>query len=152
MINRITNRSRARERPIKSPLAAICFTAINLQTRVFVFGQANIRVALVVPEQNVVARVEIFNQVVFKQQCLAFGAGIGNFDLMNISYQRQCFCRKSAVAKIAGQTVFQIFGLADIDHLTIGIHHAVDTGHGADSFQEGPVIEAIDIRHNPVSA
>ena len=76
-------------------MALVGVAAKKTEARIAVSGQHQVRVGLVVAEQDVVARRQRLDQVVFEQQCFRFRAGDSGFDVHDLRHhqadaRRQC--------------------------------------------------------------
>ena len=88
----IADRARAGERP-EIPVTAIKRAAMEAQLRKRIARDADVRIALVVAEQDVVARLVRLDEIVLEQQRLAFRAGDRGFhsrDLRAFSGRAPC--------------------------------------------------------------
>ena len=85
-----------------------------------------VRIALVVAKQDVVARVERLDQVVFKQQRLGLGAHHGRFQPRDLA-DHVAYARSAVVLlEVAGDALFQVARLAHVEHAVVGVEIAVD--------------------------
>ena len=79
-----------------------------------VIGQQNVGKALVVAQQNIVARTQFLNQIGFQQQCVGFGFGANKLHIARCFDHAQNTVIVSRRARIGPHARFQIFRLADI--------------------------------------
>ncbi len=87
------------------------------------------RIAFVILEDHVVARTMALDQVGFEQQRLLFGSGDDGFEIGNAGHQRAGLgVGLVGACKIAGQPLFQVFGLAHIDCPSAVILHQINPG------------------------
>ena len=115
---------------------------VKRQPRKAMRRQRDVGVGLVVPKQDVVARRQRFDQVVFKDQRLGLGACGGEFHLHDLRHHHGNPRAGQLVTEIGRKTLFEILGLADIQHLCPLADHPVDPGIGRRVAQKGLVIEA----------
>ncbi len=108
---------------------------------VIVTGEKHVRVGFVVPQQNIVRRTVSLDQALFQQQRFGFITRDRGIDLLNAGDQRFGLWAEPGLAKIAGQALFQIAGLADIQKFAVGIEHAIHAGLAAGRGQKGLGIE-----------
>ena len=89
-----------------------------------------VRVALVVPEQDVEARGQRLDEVVLQQQRFGLGAHHGGFQPHD-AVDHVADARAVQVApQVAADTLLQIACLADVEHGALGVDPAIDTGQG----------------------
>ena len=103
------------------------WAAMKPETRKGILGgRVNIRIALVISEQDIEARLVLLDEAVFKQQCLRLCICDGDLDVAHLLHHRQRFrCRLRAM-KITADALFQVACLADINDLVFGVDHAID--------------------------
>jgi hypothetical protein len=93
-------------------------------------GQEQVGIRLVVAEQDVEARLQSLDQVVFQQQRLGLGARHRGVDVVD-AFQHQPDARTLvAFLEIAGDALLQVLRLADVEHGICRVDHAVDAGQG----------------------
>ena len=101
-----------------------------------------IRKALVVPEHDVVPGTVLLDEIVLEQQGLGFGMGGRHFDGDRVLHERAGFGRQLlGRAEIAGDALLQIARLADVEHLTADIEHAIHAGLAGQGAEKGGGIE-----------
>jgi len=101
-------------------------TAIVGNTRKVMPGQYDIWIGFVVPEKDVVTRLQGLDQVVFQQQCFSLGARDSHFDTGDMRHHQADARRDIGFLEVGGDAFFQLPGLADIQHLAPAIEHAVN--------------------------
>ena len=93
-------------------------------------GHLQVGVALVVPEQNVVLRVQRLDEVVFQQERLGLGAHYGGLHTGNLADHVADTGAAMVLLEVAADPLFQADGFAHIQHLPLGIEIPVDAGQG----------------------
>lgn len=101
-------------------------TAIKPEAGKFVPAQNDVWIRFIVPEQNVVTRLQAFDQIVFQQQRLGFGARYRGFDVGYLRHHQLRSGRQIAFLKIRRDALLETNRLADIDHLAFGVDHAIN--------------------------
>jgi hypothetical protein len=86
---------------------------------VMLTGEEDIGIVSIVAQANIVSGFMTFNLLTFQQQRLAFGMRQSNFNARNFSDHGLLFKRRSLLVKITGDAIFKVFGLADINNLTL---------------------------------
>src|SRR6516162_1625707 len=71
--------------------AVLLQTARDVNSREPFCGQFDVRVSLVVPKKNVIARLPLLDQVVFKREGFFFVVDLNEVDLTGFVDQRACF-------------------------------------------------------------
>src|SRR6185437_9863747 len=84
----VAHRAGARERP-EVLVLAVERAAMEAKLRKRITGQADVRIALVVAEEDVVARLERLDEVVLEQQRLAVRAHRGGVDPRDLRNHRR---------------------------------------------------------------
>src|SRR4030065_889400 len=102
----------------------------------------NIGVTLVVPQQDVIARLETLDEIVFKQQGLVLGVCDRHLDTRHPPQHGVCFSAVRTACEIAADTLAQVARLSPVRHLTVGIQHAVNAGSAGKVFDEGLWVES----------
>ena len=92
--------------------------------------ELQIRVAFIVPEQNVEARMQRFDQVVFKQQRFGLRADHRGFHAHDARDHEANACATVVFLKIAGDALFQVARLAHVQHAAFRVKVTVHAGHG----------------------
>ena len=128
------------ERP-KIPVLLVGRAAKIPQPRVAVAAQHNVGIGFVVAEQNVVARRQRLDQVVFQQQRLAFGARDGGLDLDDLRHHQPGARRQRGFLEVGGNPLPEIARLADVDHLAARVKHAVHPRKMGQISEEGFGVE-----------
>ena len=106
--------------------AAIGIAAEKAEPRVVAPGQDNIGVGLVVAKENVVARRQALDQVVFEQQRFGFGARRGRLDTVDLADHVRDARTRQIAPEIRGHALLEIFRLANVEHVAIFVEHAVN--------------------------
>ncbi|MHC2575733.1 hypothetical protein ACVMHR_000472 [Bradyrhizobium diazoefficiens] len=99
--------------------------------RPVVAGDQDIGKRLVVAQLHVEARPELLDEVGFQQQ--RFGLGVGRDDLHGHrggDHAQDARRLRRTLARVVGQALFDVLGLADIEHVGIRVEHAIDAGRG----------------------
>ena len=117
--------------------------AVHRQTGMGIRTEKNQWVRFIVSQKNIISRLVQFNVVMFQQQRFCFGMGNRYVYLRDIFNQRLGFTAADLLPKIAGETLFQVFGFTDVDHRTRGVVHTVDAGLAGDGTQEGFGIKTV---------
>ena len=81
---------------------------------------------LIVLEDDVVARVQLLDQVAFQQQRLGLGMGHHHFERVGLEHHALQAQRHAIHARIGCDALFQVFGLADVKGLALGVQHSID--------------------------
>ena len=95
-------------------------------------GELDVRVGFVVTQQDIEARLALLDQVIFERERLMF-VGYGDvLDVDGLAHERAGLLIVALVRlqKIRSHPRPQVLGLADIDHLTLGVLVQVATGRG----------------------
>ncbi len=120
-----TNGTGAGIRPEIATLGLLC-TAMNAQPRVGTVGQEHIRIGLIITQQDVVRRPPLFDEGLFQQQRFGFVVGDRGFDLGDARNQCAGLGCVPGLAKVAGKTLLEVLGLADVQQRGVGIEHAIN--------------------------
>ena len=107
------------------------------QTRKVAAREENVGVGFVVAKQDVVARRQRFDQVVFKKQCFSFGAGCRGFDMGNLTDHMRYARTGKVVAEVGADALFQVLGFADVKQRTRRVEHAVNARQLGQCRQKG---------------
>ena len=103
--------------------------------------EEDIGIGLVVAQQDVIRRPPLLDQRLLKQQRLGFVGGDGGLDLCDLGHQRSGLGCLPGLAEIAGQALFQVLRLADIEQLGLRVEHAIDARPAAAGGRERRGIE-----------
>ena len=103
--------------------------------------QVDIGVGFVVTQQDVVDRLVLLDQVVLQQQRLDLAVQHSDLDVGDVGHHRHGFRLQPAGAEVAGNPVFQVFGLAHVQQPPLGVVHLVHAGALAQGGEKGLVIE-----------
>ena len=107
-------------------VAAVEPAAMEAQLRKGFAGEADVGIALVVAEQDVVARLVCLDQVVLEQQRLAFGPGDGGLHAGDLRDHQGDPRLQRAALEVARHPLLEVARLADIEDAALGIEHPVD--------------------------
>ena len=113
-----------------------------------------IRVALVIPKQDVVLRLQGLDQVVFQQQGLGFGAHHGSLHADDLAHHMTDAGAAMVFLEVAGDPLFQAVGLAHIQQGTVGIEIAIyarQIGQAGNFVQQSGAVGA-GVRHGAYCA
>ena len=151
VVDGVTHRTGARKGAVEDSLTLVGLAAKHGQARKIMLSETDVGITLVVAKQYVVARIQIFDQIILQQQRFAFGAGVDDFDLAYVVDQRHDAGRQSAGAEIACQAFLQVLRLADVNHLVVTVYHAVHAWLAVDVGEEFLVIELVRPTHGSSS-
>src|SRR6185437_12041423 len=129
---------------IRSEIAPwqILRTTVEGQSRiVLAAGQIDVRVALVVAQHDVVARLQRLDQLRFQQQRLAFGARDGDVAAGDLRDHRRDARFQPGLQEIAAHALLQVAGLAHVQEFAGRVEIAVDAGRGGQGADEGLAVE-----------
>ena len=102
--------------------------------------QQDVGEGLVVSQDDVVARLELLDEVGFEKQCLGFRCGGDHFDGRGAGDHPVEARVETPRLRVGCNPVCQVARLADIENLAFGGEHAVDTGpfrHGGQRSPDG---------------
>src|SRR5690554_4268526 len=117
-------------------------TAVQPQPGIGILtGEVDIGIGLVVPKQDVVRRSGYLDQALFEQQGLGFVGRDRGIDMPDARNQCRRLRAQPSLAKVAGQALLQVVGLAYIEQLPFGIEHPVDTRLCCNRLEEGRSVE-----------
>ena len=88
-------------------------------------GRVNIRIALVISEQDIEARRVLLGEAVFKQQCLRLCICDGDLNLAHLLHHRLRFWCRFRAMKITADALFKAACLAGRHDLVVGLVHAL---------------------------
>ena len=91
-------------------------------------SELQVRVAFVVAKQNVVARLQRFDEVAFQQQRLGFRAHHGGFQPGNLAHHVAGARAAMGLLEIAGHAPLEVERLAHIQQRALGVEIAVHAG------------------------
>ena len=128
---------------IRAEIAPLGFLRppVNAEPWKVAVGEKHIRVGFVVAQQDVVRRPPFLDQGLLEQQCLGLVGGDGGFDLRDTCDQRGRLGCLTGLAKVTGETLLEVFRLADVEQASLAIEHAIDAGATTAGRQEGTRIE-----------
>ena len=91
--------------------------------------QPEIGIPLIVLQQNIILRHIPLNQRAFQHQRLKFRCGDNHIKMMDLTHHDAGLRRMGrGILKILADTVFQLFGLADVYYLVCLIPHDIHAG------------------------
>ena len=90
--------------------------------------QQDLRQAFVVAKKDVVARLQLLDQVRFQKQRLDLGLGDDDFQRLGLADHAHQSVGQAVRLRVAGHPPRQIARLADIKRFTDTVQHPVDTG------------------------
>jgi hypothetical protein len=97
--------------------------------RELVTGDTYPRIGLRILQKDIVFRLVLLDQVVLKQQGVGFGI---HYRVLGIGYLRDkdpCLSvEPGGVHKVLGDSFMQVFRLADINHISLGVIITIDSG------------------------
>ena len=105
--------------------------------------ELEIGVALVVAEQDVVARLERLDQVVFEDERFCLGAYHRHFQPGDLADHEADAGAPVILLEIAGDAPLQVYRLADVQHLIVGIEIAVHARQGGQGGHLGQQFGAV---------
>jgi len=91
-------------------------------------GDLQVRIAFVVPKQDVVLGLERLDEVVFQQQGLGLGAHHGGLHARDLAHHVANARAAMVTVKIGRHPLFKLVGLAHVQHLIMRIKIAVHPG------------------------
>ena len=91
-------------------------------------GDLQVRIAFVVPKQDVVLGLERLDEVVFQQQGLSLGAHHGGLHARDLAHHVANARAPMVTVKIGRHPLFKLVGLAHVQHLIMRIKIAVYPG------------------------
>ena len=115
-------RKMQRLRALRNPGAGLLWLRIRRGCR----SHLQIRVALVIPKQDVVLGLQRLDQVVFQQQRLGFRAHHGGLHAHNLAHHVANAGTAMVFLEVAGDPFFQAVCFAHVQQSAIGIEIAVD--------------------------
>ena len=100
----------------------------QLDHRIFLVQiDAQIRIALVILEQDVVLRHVALDERAFEHQRLKFRSGNNDVEMVDLGDHAPCLWRMGrGILKILADTVFELLGLADVDDRAGLVLHDID--------------------------
>ena len=91
-------------------------------------AQNDVGIGFVIAKQDVVTRLEAFDEVVFQQQRFRFRTRHRGFDSGDMRYHQLRARRQSGFLKIRRYALLEVDRLTDIDDLALFVQHPVNTG------------------------
>ena len=105
----------------------VCGTVHQREPGVRLGGEPHEGIALVVFQENVIARLVPFDEGVFQHQSLELGADDDRVEPVHVGHHHfRFFVVGGGVLKILADAVFQLLRLAHVDDLTGLVHHQID--------------------------
>ena len=102
--------------------------ARDVHTRVRLGGQLNVGIRFVVAQQDVVARLVLLDQVVFKRQRLFFVVDLNDLDVPGFADQRAGLdVSQAIVIEVAANAAAQVFGFTNVDDGPVGVLVEIDS-------------------------
>ena len=108
---------------------------------VVIAGDHEVGITLVIPQVDVVTRPVALDQRGFKQQRLVFRMRDRDLDIRHLVEHGLGLGVARRAQEIAGHPLLQVLGLADIEHVALGVVHAVHAGRLSQLTQVGSGIE-----------
>ena len=94
---------------------------------------ADVGVGLVVPEVDVVARLEALDEVVLEDQRLGLGVGDDDLDVLDLGDEdAQPLVGGTRLLEVAPHAAAEVLRLADVEHRALGVFVLVDAGAGGE--------------------
>src|SRR5690606_417406 len=109
-----------------------------------------VRVALVVAEQDVVARLQGLDEVVLEQQRLGLGPDHRRFHARDAADHLADARAVVALLEIAADTLFQVARLAHVQQLPLGVEVAIDPGQRGQGRDLAEQLFGMDLGHGSV--
>ncbi len=125
----------------EEPSGQFLRAAIERDARVLVARDVDERKALVVLEQDVVARLVLLDQVELEQQRLGLRRGDRDFDARHLRQHRHRLVGVDAAVEIARHAVAQVPRLADVEDPAVLVEHAVHARLGRERREERLQVE-----------
>ena len=88
-------------------------------TRQVLLGYCYIRITLSVFQEYIIARLELFDKLVFQKQRFGFGLYDGVVDVPNLRNKNSGFARVVIAIKIAGNAPLQVLSFTHINHCPV---------------------------------
>ncbi len=120
------HRPHARERAVIIPFALARAAMLDELRRLVIAGEQDVGKRLVVPQQHVVARAQLLDEVGLEQQRLGFGRGGDELHRRGFGDHPGDPVRMPLPARIGADAGLQAARLADIQHVALAIEHAID--------------------------
>ena len=96
-----------------------------------VAGDQDVGKRFVVAQLHVEARPQLLDEVGFQQQRLGLGRGRDELHgHRGRDHAQDARRQRRTLTRVVGQALFDVLGLADIEHVGIGAEHAIDAGRG----------------------
>ena len=141
LVQALAHGPRARERTEVAP-RLVARAAMETEARKFLLGRKiDVGKALLVAQQDVVARLERLDQLVLEQQRLGFGPRDRHLDRRHLAQHARDARLELRALEIAPDPLAQVLRLADVEHLPGRIQHAVHAGLGAQGLGVGLAVE-----------
>ncbi|MNR14951.1 hypothetical protein D3C85_1314530 [compost metagenome] len=111
------------------------------QLREGVPGHHQVGIGLVVAEQDVVLGGQRLDQVVFQDQRFRLAAHHGGVDGGDLAHHQLDARTVVRLLEVGADALLQVDGLADVQHVAVGIEHAVHPRQARQIGQEGLGVE-----------
>ena len=103
----------------------------DVDARITLGRQLDVRIGLVVAQQDVVARLPLLDQVVLERQRFFFVVDLDEVDVARFVDQRAGFdVGQTVIEEIAADAGAKVLGLADVDHRPVGVFVQIHSGRG----------------------
>jgi hypothetical protein len=120
--------------------------AVEGDARTGVGRQLDVGIGLVVAEEDVVLRRQALDEVVLEDQRLGLGARGGHLDAGHLPHHEPDARAQVGFLEIGGDALLQVLGLADVEHLAVGVEHAVDPGFLGQGTDQGLAVEHVSLQ------
>ncbi len=129
-IERALRRAARRDRP-EVAAAIVRHAPRDDDARPLLVRDLQIRIGLVVFEEDIVVRLVPLDQFVFEDQRLARRVGADHLEIGDPAHEFARLARhRAGRAEVRADAIAQRLRLADVDHLPFGILHQIDAGRG----------------------
>ena len=122
------DRAGAGERPEIDSLGGLGAAMLEQLRKGMILAQQDVGKALVVAIGNIVARLELLDEIGFQQQRFGFGRGGDEQHLRRLRHHAGQAVAVHPAPGIGGDALLQALGLADIKHIAGRVQHAIDAG------------------------
>ena len=134
---------RARIRPEIAPRHIACAAMKSEPRIVLATREVDIRIALVVAQQDVVARLERFDQLRFEQQRFALGARHRDVRAGDLRHHGSDARLHPRLEEVAADTLLQVAGLADIQQIAVRVEVTIDARRSREGLDESLAVEGL---------
>ncbi len=147
MVDRIVHRPGRCKRPKTTAILGACAAMFDDARVIMIFGDQDIGKAFVIPQKNVVTRLELLDQVGFKKKGFGLGMGGDDFHPDRLRDHTGNPDRQLHDAGIGHHALFKVLGLADIKNPVLVIEHPVNARCTRHGFQG--VFDCLDTTRGP---